>query len=62
MAFSSSSVRPEKFCGGRGGGMLNGGGIGMKSEGGGGGNGNRLFAGVVVLVDVAFVPLAVDGT
>ena len=33
--------------------MLNGGGIGMKSEGGGGGNGNRLFAGVVVLVDVA---------
>lgn len=42
--------------------MLNGGGIGMKSEGGGGGNGNRLFAGVVVVVDVAFVPLAVDGT
>ena len=33
--------------------MLNGGGIGMKSEGGGGGNVNRLFAGVVVLVDVA---------
>lgn len=43
--------------------MLKGGGIGMKNDGGWGGNGNALLLDVVVvLVVVAFVPLAADGT
>lgn len=52
IALSSSSVSPEKFCGGRGGGMLKGGGMGMKN---GGGNGKLAAAAAAVAV-VADVP------
>jgi hypothetical protein len=50
MAFSSSSVSPEKFCGGKGGGMLNGGGRGMKKGGGNGKLAAPVLGDVVVVV------------